>query len=166
MAGIKNKEVCALLKKWLRNHGTTQEVLATRYKVTQPVISRQLSGMESIPEERIQDIIDLTNPPESEIEQMNNLLAHEDPASCPVRDKTKLSRALVSAYGDDIILQTLLWYWKDITDSDIKKYVTPLIVEIRMRLRNERTQSPAPWSGQTESDFMNAVFFSRDNDEK
>ena len=158
MVSIKNREVCALLKKWLRDSGATQEILAARYKVSQSVISRQLSGKESIPEDRIQDIIDFTNPPESEIEQMNNLLAGESPSVSLMRDKTKLSRALVNAYGDDIILLTLLWHWKDITDADIKRYITPLIVGIRARLRAEQPQGASPWSEQTETDFMSAVF--------
>lgn len=158
MDSIKNKKICSLLKKWLRNYGATQEMLAARYNVSQPVISRQLSGKESIPEERIQDIITFTNPPEAEIEQMNSLLNGDTPNISLVSDKTKLSRTLVNAYGDDIILLTLLWYWKDITDIDIKKYITPLIVEIRSRLRAENPQSPSPWSEQTETDFMSAVF--------
>ena len=158
MDNSKHQKICSLLKKWLRNHGITQEVLATRYKVSQSVISRQLSGKESIPEERIQDIINLTNPPDAEIELMNTLLTGESSSTSIVSDKNKLSRTLVNAYGDDIILLTLLWYWKNITDSDIKKYITPLIIEIRTRLRSENPQASSSWSEQVETDFMSAVF--------
>ena len=135
MAGIKNKKVCALLKKWLQNSNVTQNILAERYKVTQPVISKQLSGQESIPEERIQDIIDITNPPQSDISLMNEILSHEDQPVMTLRDKTSTSRALINAYGEDLMLEVLLWHWKDVTNDDIKKYILPLIVEIRERLK-------------------------------
>ena len=94
MDNSKHQKICSLLKKWLRNHGITQEVLATRYKVSQSVISRQLSGKESIPEERIQDIINLTNPPDAEIELMNTLLTGESSSDL-------LATAKRSADGSD-----------------------------------------------------------------
>ncbi len=135
MAGIKNKEVCKLLKKWLSNSGTTQSILANRYKVTQPVISKQLSGQESIPIERIQDIIDITNPPPKEIDMMNRYLKNSGNDSY-LRDKTGIMRALINAYGDDLLLMAILWNWKDVTCKDVEKYILPMMLEIRSRPRN------------------------------
>lgn len=77
MAGIKNQTVCWLLRKWLNDANISQKEAASRFSISQPTLSRQLKGLESIPFSRIKDIISATSPPPEELKQLTNILGKD-----------------------------------------------------------------------------------------
>lgn len=125
MAGIKNSLVAGLLKRWLKESGITQAQLAIEEEVTQVVISRQLSGQESIPLDRVKKIIKLTNPPPSELAKISRFLPSKNSTQYQ-RDMIDMHSALDSI-GWDQDLYILLLNWIDIPQREKSLYITPLL---------------------------------------
>lgn len=74
MAGIRNQTISWMLRKWLQNAGITQKEAAERLNISQPTLSRQLKGIESIPFERIKTIAGITNPDPKDIQEVVEIL--------------------------------------------------------------------------------------------
>ena len=58
------------IKRWMRNANLTQQELASRLKISQSLLSRQILGKEKMPSERLRQIISVINPPVDEVDEM------------------------------------------------------------------------------------------------
>ena len=130
MAGIKNLTVANLLKKWLKDAGITQVQLAMEEGVTQVVISRQLSGQESIPIDRIKKIIKLTNPAPDELAFIDYFVPAESTASSDGTTMVDMHDA-INSIGVDDELYMLLLEWPDIPREQKDLHITPLLDYMR-----------------------------------
>ena len=74
MAGIKNQEVSAILREWIQKAGISQAEASRRLNVSSPVLWRQLEGKDSIPYSRVEQIVNLFSPSDSETSRLENLM--------------------------------------------------------------------------------------------
>jgi len=126
MAGIKQPAVAALLKSWLKRSCITQAQLAEKEQVSQVVISRQLSGYESIPFDRIKRIIELTKPSKDELALIDRYLPNTSGEEYK-QNINELHHLVDVIGGNDPDLADLLFFWPDIPKKIRQLHIKPII---------------------------------------
>ena len=105
MAGIKNQEVSAILREWIQKAGISQAEAARQLNVSPPVLWRQLEGKDSIPYSRVEQIVNLFAPSDSETSRLENLM---NEVLSPSTHKTPVERDFRIQVGKlDLIAQML-----------------------------------------------------------
>ncbi len=138
MSGLKNEMVCSYLRKWLKDAKITQTKLSIELKVSQSLLSRQLLGKESIPMDRIEQIIAKTNPPEDEYKKVLDILSQKKIYSSLQLEMQKTLNEL----GPDTLLFELLQIWLELTIEE-RKTVREIIAAVNKRI-DERDKVISP----------------------
>lgn len=86
MAGIKNQEVAATLRRWLKMNRVSNAEAARILHVSAPVLWRQLEAKDSIPFSRIEEFISRWAPSDEEIARLKDLM-NEPAASGALHDE-------------------------------------------------------------------------------
>ena len=113
MSGILDKDIAAQLKKWVEKSKYSQEELAKLLHISGAMLSRQLNGIDSIPVDRMQKIMDFIQPPQEEVHKFNAIHhSNHEKNSADFRNMAfKLNQSTVRQIGADGLLLTVLQYW-------------------------------------------------------
>lgn len=113
MSGIKNAEISKILKGWIAKSKYSQAKIAGELGVSPSIFSRQLSGRESFPFERIKKLAEMLAPPREEVVRLNAILtaAHEEKTPAIKRHYMDMINTTVDEIGPDGLLSQVLFEW-------------------------------------------------------
>lgn len=127
------EQLFEMIKKWLRQRKTTQTSLAHALGIKQPSLSGMLSGKTKLPKRRLQEIIKILKPDDSDINRAFFLYCtSEQDLDTPYSENEDIVKSI--KMSDEVISKSnklklnlsdqntyrLLEYWRDLSDS--KRY--------------------------------------------